>query len=148
MPEPPKLKYLFEAEFIDGTVFKQTPEDKSSMEPDRNCYFDVLEMVKNGKTIRRFSLVSEGNRVTVDLGTGIFYINHLAVLLESEKLPRLPDKFDLVWYHQVTQNKNITFEKKTGTILKTENEPEFREYFIGWQANINGKNYKQKIAVS
>jgi len=143
-----ELKYLFVAEFTDGTFFKQTPEDKSLMEPDRNCYFDVLEMVKNGKTIRRFSLVGQGNTITVDLGSGIFYVNSLPVLLESERLPKLPDKFELIWYHQVTQNQNVTVDKSTLEIIKTENLPEFREYFIGWQANINGKNYQQKIAVS
>lgn len=141
----PELNYLFIAEYIDGTLFKQTPEDKSKIDSSRNCYYDVLQ---SGKKIRRFSVVGKGNQITVDLGNGVFYINGLPVLLESEKLPCLPQKFELIWYHQVTRDQNVTFEKKTGKVLKTEDMPEFREYFVGWKCNINGKSYQQKIGVA
>ena len=144
-------KYLFIAELTDGSFFKQTPDDKSKLDPIRNCYYDLLQKLKeNDKLkIRRFSLVGNGNTLTVDLGNGVFYINGLAVLIESDKLPTLPDKFDLIWYHQVSQNTQITYDRKTNKILKSEDiDAEFREYFIGWQCNIAGKNYQQKIAVS
>lgn len=144
-----KLKYLFVAEFVDGTFFNQTPDDQSTLVEKRNCYYDVLQ---TGKTIRRFSLVGQGdakgNTITVDLGSGIFYVNGLPVLVESEKLPTLPDKFTLIWYHQVTRDTNITLDTKTNQILKSEDMPEFREYFIGWQCLINKRNYQIKMAVS
>lgn len=147
---PTKLKYLWAAELADGTLERQTPEDISYLDPARNCYYDLIQLTKHGpeKIIRRFSLLSEENTITVDLGNGIFYINGLPVLLESEKLPILPDKFDLIYYHQVTQNTNVNFDPKTGEILDREPLPEYREYFLGWQCNINGKNYQQKLAVS
>jgi len=149
MSEQKKLKYLFIVEFADGSSYMQTPEDKSAIEPEtRNCYYDVLQ---SGKTIRRFSIVSqegEKHTLTVDLGSGIFYHNGFALLLESDKLPTLPDKFNLIWYHQVTRDQMMTFAKKSGEVIKTEDMPEFREYFIGWQCVINGKNYQQKIGVA
>lgn len=145
LKKKPRLKYLFIAEFVDGTFFKQTPEDKSTIDPKRNCYYDVLQ---SGKKIRRFSIVNNEHVLTVDLGNGVFYIDNLPVLLESDKLPCLPEKFDLIWYHQVTRDQNITYDKKTGDVIKREDLSEFREYFIGWKCNINGKSYQQKIGVS
>lgn len=152
LKKTPKFKYLFVAEFTDGKLFKQTQEDKSLIDPKRNCYFDVLEQVRAGKTIRRFSLVGEGNTITVDLGNGIFYVNGLPVLLESQKLPILPEKFDLIWYHQVTKDMNVNYladkDGKMNINRMEESGDEYREYFIGWQANVRGKNYQQKIGVS
>jgi hypothetical protein len=143
------MRYLFVAELTDGTFFKQTPEDKSLTDPKRNCYYDLLQLLeKENKTIRRFSLVGEGNIITVDLGNGLFYVNGLALLLESDKLPTLPARFDLIWYHQVTQSVNVTVNNKSKNIVAMNNKSEFREYFIGWRCNINGRVYQQKIAVS
>lgn len=144
----PKLNYLFIAEYIDGTLFKQTPEDISTIDPLRNCYYDVLQ---SGKKIRRFSVVGKGNQITVDLGNGVFYVNGLPVLLESEKLPCLPDKFELIWFHRVNQSINITGEVQEDLSIKEtkrEPQPEHREYFIGWKCNIKGKSYQQKIGVA
>ena len=146
-----KLKYLFVAEFTDGTFLKQTPEDKSSLDPEkRSQFYDVLQ---SGKTIRKFTLVEKktfgmGNVVSVDLTTGLFAINNLPVLLESEKLPTLPEKFELIFYRQHTENLNVTYGLRDGDVREMESGSHFCEYFIGWQCNIKGKNYQQKLAVS
>lgn len=142
-----KLKYLFIAEYSDGTFEKQTPDDVSKIDPEkkRSQFYDVLQ---SGKPIRKFSLVGSGNEVTVDLQTGLFSINGLKVLLESEKLPRLPDKFDLIFYRQVTENTNIEYNLFSKIIQKIIPLESFCEYFIGWQCNINGKNYQQKLAIN
>lgn len=144
-----KLKYLWIAKFEDGTLFKQNPEDKSMMEEGRNCYFDLLQLIKDGQSLRSFSLKSDDDLVTVDLKTGLFYVNGLALLLESDKLPSYPGKFNLIWYNQVSVDTKVDYDTKTKEILKASGvKNEYREYFIGWQCNINGKNYQQKIAVS
>lgn len=143
----PTLKYLFEAEYEDKEVYKQTPDDKSLIAEKKSQFYDVLN---SGKTIRRFSLVGEGNRITVDLRTGVFYINKLAVLLESEKLPGMPVKFELIFYRQWTQNVDIDYKvMKIGPIKITKESPReaYCEYFIGWKCEIAGKSYQQKIAV-
>lgn len=144
MQNPFILKYLFEAEFTDGTVVKQTPLDTSKIDPKRSEYYDILN---SGKTIKRFSLVGNKNKVTVDLTTGLFEVNGLSVLLESDKLPILPDKFTLIFYRQHTHNQNITYNKSDLKELKRGAVEHFCEYFIGWQCVIKGKNYQQKIAI-
>jgi hypothetical protein len=147
---PNKLQYLWVAELSDGSFIKQNPQDISEVNPKENCYHDLLELLQNKKdlSIHRFSVVGKGNTITVDLITGVFYVNGLAVLLESDRLPSMPDKFNLIWYHQVTQETKVNYDTKTMMATKTEDLPEYREYFIGWQTNIKGKNYQQKIAVS
>lgn len=140
-----QLKYLFAAEFTDGVILKQTPEDRSFLDPTKSCFYDVLN---SGKTVRRFSLIGDGNTITVDLGNGIFYVNGLPLLIESDRLPRLPSRFDLIFYHQVSQSMNVTVDKSNGQVTKTEPLNEYREYFIGWKCNLGGKSYQQKIAVS
>lgn len=143
--ENPKLKYLFEAYFADGSFYVQTPEDTSLLDEKRNCYYDVLQ---SGKTIRRFSLVSIDHKFTVDLSTGLFEVDGFSLLLESEKLPCLPEKFELVYYHQVTRDQNVTYDKSTGEVVKRENLPEFREYFIGWKCFIKSKEYQVRMGVA
>jgi len=153
MTNTENLKYLFEAQFTDNTIYKQTLDDKSNLDPKkRSAYYDVQEEVKKGKTIRMFSLKGDGNIISVDLGTGLFYINGLKVLLESEKLPQLPDKFTLIFYRQWTMSVNQDYRKTKEGLMKfvsqTPRGEKFCEYFIGWQCLVGKKNYQQKIAVS
>jgi len=149
MADKPVLKWLFRVQFADGSTYNQTPNDKSVIDPKRSEYYDMMEAEKRGKKIRYFSLFEVGttNIVSVDLGTGLFFVNKLPVLLESQKLPKLPEKFNLIFYHQVDQNQTMTIQKSTGKVLKTE-QSTHREYFIGWECEIAGKKYIQKLAVS
>jgi hypothetical protein len=163
MPKP-VLTYFFEAEYNDGTIYKQNKLDASVKYPPvkdengelqgKSCMSDIQDDLDKG-LVRRFSIVkhrgllSVKNTLTVDLKTGIFYVNGLTVLLESEKLPAMPEKFTLIYYRQRTVNLNVTYEKKTGKILDQKQVDDlFIEYFIGWHCTINGKNYTQKIGVS
>lgn len=143
MPEPLKLKYLFIAEYEDGSTHEQTPEDKSKIEPDkRSEYFDVLQ---SGKKVIRFSLVGDGNRLTVDLLDGTFTLNGVRFLAESIKLPIKPE-FELLFYRQHTHDFNAQYQ---GEVQKSIKETDhFVEYFIGWKCNISGKEYAQKIALA
>lgn len=157
-----KLKYLFKVLYTDGTEYGQNPEDHSVKFPPvrdengqwqgKSCMSDVFDDIEQGKTVKTFSLVGEGNTITVDLTRGVFYVNDLQVLLESEKLPTAPSKFNLVYYRQVTENANVDMKAdKKGTYqivgMTPLSKDRFVEYFVGWQCNIKGKNYQQKIAV-
>lgn len=159
----PTLKYLFKVQYTDGTEYEQNPEDHSVKFPPvqdengnfqgKSCMADVFSDIEEGKVIRLFSLVGEGNTVTVDLITGIFHVNGLPILVESDKLPTLPEAFNLVYYRQRTENVSLDFEaNKKGKYRVVGATPlleeSFCEYFLGWQCNISGKNYQQKIAVS
>lgn len=151
------LKYLFEVRYADEEIYRQSPEDKSKIDPEkRSEFYDVLQEVEKGKTIRMFSLIEQDsdkpNILTVDLGTGLFYVNGVMVILESTKLPTIPDKFELVFYRQWTQSVNVDYKKsKEGVMKVIGNTPvgeAFCEYFIGWKCNIAGKEYVQKIGVA
>src|SRR4051794_11407218 len=97
-----QFTYLFFVEYADGTAFHQTPDDRSAIDPEkRSQFYDVLQ---SGQRIKRFSLVNKTNRITVDLTTGLFEINGLRVLLEGEKLPAIPERFDLIFYRQHTHD--------------------------------------------
>lgn len=158
------LNYLYEITFADGSVFKQTQDDMSNKYPCKRCvlgeqddcegknqYTDVLE---SGREIIKCSLIGKGNIVTVDLQSGLFYINGLPVILEGEKrLPCLPrpnkgEKFELVRYYWAIQQQTRTYDKSTGEVIKKEEHPEHREFYIGWKCNIAGKSYQQKIGVA
>lgn len=156
MPKP-TLTYLFEAEYKDGHIYSQHPDDFSLKFPPtideagemqgRSAGADIQEDLDND-LISRVSLVGRGNKITVDLTTGLFEINGLQVILESNKLPILPDRFVLVRYYQVTQVQHVTYKNSDGTKVSESYEPEFREYFLGWKCTINGRVYEEKIAVS
>ncbi|GAC1516221.1 MAG: hypothetical protein NVS1B11_36250 [Terriglobales bacterium] len=41
-----ELAYLFEAHFASGITISQTPDDRSTIEPDiRSAYFDVVQLI-------------------------------------------------------------------------------------------------------
>lgn len=164
------LKYLFHAKFVDGDEFIQSADDISNIDPEkRSQYYDLLQEVEKGRVIRLFSLVGEGHSFTVDLGTGLFYVDGIKILLESKKLPTLPDKFNLIFYRQRTQSVNVKHKAdKAGKMKVISVKPtgdDFCEYFIGWHCRVmtrvehksrDGKkwvtnelrDYEQKLAVS
>lgn len=153
----PVLTYLFEAEFTDGSTYTQNPEDASLKFPPlidedgnlqgKSCYTDIVEDVEQHR-IRKFSLIGHGNVISVDLKDGIFEVNGVKILVESKKLPILPEYFELIYYRQVNQDQNVTVNKKTLEVVSVENMQPFIEYFIGWKTNIAGQEYIQKIAVA
>lgn len=153
----PKLTYLFEAEYFDGHIYKQNPQDHSVNFPPvkddngewqgKSCFTDIAQDVEN-HLIKRFSLVRDNNRVSVNLENGLFTINGLQVLLEEEKLPIIPEHFTLIYYRQVSVHQNVTYALDTGDILGREDAGHFLEYFIGWKCTISGREYKQKLAVA
>lgn len=152
----PILTYFFEAEYEDGSIYTQNKDDASVKFPPirdengdlqgKSCFTDVLDDIKHKKLVK-FSLIGKGNRITVNLANGLFTINGLQVLLESIKLPILPE-FEIVYYRQRSEDQNLTFSNKTGELLDETITGSFIEYFIGWKCMIAGKEYQQKIAVA
>ena len=129
---PYTLSYLFEAETVTGQIIKQTPEDVSTTEPTKSAFYDVLQ-----HKIKRFSLIGNGKTYTVDLTDGHYEINGEMVY---PKTPPGRPIYDLIYYRQVQQRINV------GPNSETALTPLVR-YFIGWQTNIRGKNYKWELGV-
>lgn len=157
-----KLKYLFEAEYFDGQIYRQNAEDKSIKFPPikdengiwqgKSCMSDIQADVDNF-LIRRFTLIEQSNlfksHYSVFLNTGHFEINGKAFEVEGERpLPIENAKFKLIYFRVRRVHQNVTYQTKTGQILnrsRTFEDPV--KFMIGWQCDINGKNYQQKILV-
>lgn len=135
-----QLEYLFIAETHNGTIIKQTPDDRSLLDPlHRNSFYDVLNC---GNPIKRFSLVGKGHLFTVDLTDGHIEID--GKIAYPPKSPPVGAKIELIYYRQVQQSLGYDLgpeasdKKQKGTKVR---------YYIGWQANHNGKNVKFELGV-
>jgi len=110
------MKYLFEAEFLDGTKYKQNKLDSSVKWPavpnekgilqGKNCMSDIQEDVDKFN-IERFTLIEQalfGRKYTVDLTDGHFEIDGVKIDVEGEKpLPIKTNKYKLIYWIVSTQ---------------------------------------------
>jgi len=126
------LKYLFDVEFTDGSVYTQNADDRSIFEPDkRSCFFDVQKYVNEGKVIKTF-LISDGHHsYMVDLTDGSFVVNGGIFKVHEEALTN----FRLIYFRQHTHHFNIDREELAHEIV-------FR---VGWQANDKDGNNVQRV---
>ena len=151
MAEKPVLKWLFRVQYSDDSTYNQAPDDQSVLDEKRSEFYDVLQVEEKGdKKMRFFSLCEVGtnNVITVDLGSGLFFVNKLPVKLEGQPLPKMPEKFSLIFYRQWQQQLQQTVDLKENKVIDQKELPAFCEYFIGWECEIAGKKYTQKMAVS
>ena len=126
------LKYLFEAEYKDGKVFKQNKKDVSLKDPKRSAFFDVSQ-----DDLVRFFLVEQkllGHKIAVDLRDGHFEVDGLHLTTE----PPIGGKLRIIFYRQHQHDFNTKTLKETAHRVT---------YFIGWKTNIAGKNYQKIIGV-
>jgi hypothetical protein len=127
-----KLKYYFKCEYKDGSIFEQNEEDVSLTDPKRSAFFDIRQ-----KDVARFWLEGNGHKYLVDLTTGLFEIDGNLIHV-GEDLPAIDPVRRLIFFRRHAHQFNLDHEEVG----------HFVRYFIGWQTTINGKNYKQTIAVA
>jgi hypothetical protein len=129
------LKYLFKAFFEDGTVIEQNPADMSAVNPDKSCFFDVLDKQSRGAKLSRFELHGPGI-YSVDLNNGAFRANDSLIVLAPEGLNLT--NFRLVYFRRNTLQ--FAGQSKVGHDVS---------YFTGWQANDeNGKNIQSVMEIT
>lgn len=134
------LKYLFTVEYTDGTTYQQTPADISKLEPERRSEF--YDVVNSGKKIRTFTLKEQSlfrpKWISVDLTTGEFtYSKNANPTFEGDEKPDFKD-LELIFFRQHQHDVNTRDNKELDHRVT---------YFLGWQTNIDGKNYKQIMGV-
>ena len=122
-----KLDFTFIAEYHNGQIYKQTPEDVSIKEPNKRSAFYDVEQEK----IKRFSLVGKGHLITVDLTDGHFEVDGRKIYT---KVP--PVKLNLLYFQRVQQ-----------TIGTGGESSERRRYYIGWQTKYKGKDVKYEMGI-
>lgn len=140
------LKYLFKATFSDGTIYEQTPEDVSMIDPaKRSCFFDVMEYEKKSPLIK-FTLIGVGHEYTVNLKDGSFEIDgvkffmhegHNVIVRGVKTGSFIPLKdFRIIFFRQHTHS----FKVGQNTQQELSHEIVYR---MGWQATMQGQNYQQ-----
>ena len=135
-----KLKYLFKAIFVDGSTFEQPVDDHSEIDPSRSSFYDVLQ---NDKKVLEFGLYGDDQSFEVNLLHGYFEVN--GVRLYPGEIPPHANIMDLIFYREHQQDMNITYSDNGN---KSEPGEHRCKYFIGWQYNLNGKNYSYKLGIS
>lgn len=134
------LKYLFIAEFVDGSIIEQDASDKSLIDPaKRSRFFDVMQAIESGTQLRRFTLVEQGpeaNRYAVDLRDGSFAVNGKTFRMHEGDLTQAGLRI-IFWrahthtYHQLSGN-------ELGHDIV---------YRMGWQYTMNGTNYQEVMEI-
>jgi hypothetical protein len=124
------LKYLFNVEFKDGSIYQQTPEDVSIEDPMRSSFYDVQKRLAE---IKKFELCNAEYSVLVDLETGEFDINNtIKIPSNGEVINRR-----LIYFRRHRHDYNIS-------MLETSHEMSFH---IGWQGNdpITNENVQKTL---
>lgn len=153
-----KLKYLFRAEFLDGSVYSQNPEDVSLTDPKRSCFYDVLELEKERGRVTRFMLGYQHPHkafsnlilgvMSVDLLTGAFEAHNSEdsiVFFAGDPRDRLPHvaglEYRLIFFRRHTIHSHPLpdggLQMGAGGI----------EFHLGWQVTIEGRNVQNTVVL-
>lgn len=145
------LKYLFTVEFTDGTVLKQTQEDKSSLDENRNAFYDVLNSKKDIKTITyNEQKLLNPTKIIIDYQTGVFNINGVDIypepIMKKDKELYVTERKP-IRYMVVQQDFNSVYNLKSLKILNVKPGETRRTFYVGWKTNVGGKNFQRILGV-
>lgn len=154
--------FLWEAILKDGSVIKQDPQDESRLKPKTiledgtvvggSSFTDIAQDVDD-MNVAKFSLIRRKGilkeRWSVDLLTGLFEHDGTSFcVMPNDPLPIDNPTFQLIYFINRRQEFNADFSNKTGKLMKLTPIRELpMQVCIGWQTNIEGKNYYSKILV-
>jgi hypothetical protein len=130
------LKFLFIATFADGHTIRQTPDDKSAIEPEkRSQFFDVLHYGAKIPLVR-FELQGEHSPLgwftyAVDLVDGHFEVCGVPVRMHEEDLTG----FEIIFFRQ--HSHHIAVGKDEDTEIGHD-----VVYRLGWKLKGN-QNYQR-----
>lgn len=125
------LDYLFIAELANGSVVKQTPDDK----PKFSNWGTMMTDLRDEK-ITKFSLVGKGHVFTINLVDGHFESDGNKLYPPTQIYPNAD--LQLIYYREVTRDFVVGSKKTISPKIK---------YILGWQYNLKGKNYQWKIGI-
>lgn len=136
--------YLFVATFADGSQIFQNEEDISPNDPEKNCYYDVIQRIDAGDPPVSFGLIGERGFFGVDLRDGHFEVNNLPFFQHRPEQPGQNYKdFRLIYF----RTPRIDVEYNTETNEKTPVRGYVFSYTIGWQTTHHGKNVQRTFTV-
>lgn len=139
------MKYLFTAIYSDGTIFPQTHEDISSINPLKSAYYDI-----NHEKLVQFKLTCTEKKYEylVDLRDGHFEINgiNLNFLIFNDGNQEF--RFHGVNISEINVSNKlrlIYFRKNVATMGNPNIEITFN---IGWQTIIDNQNIKKILEIT
>lgn len=138
------LKYLFIAEYDDGTIFVQPEHDRTrdhnpKAEHNKSAYYDI----DHDKLIR-FALVPNTGKIeapviVVDLRDGHYEVGGVPFVAAEQNFVATK-KLELVFFREVQLQKGeedgVPFERHF-----------INRYFVGWKTNQNGKAVTSLIGI-
>jgi len=150
------LKYLFTAQFKDGSIFVQTQDDLHPRFPNRNAYYELLICDESGipiqysddhKVVTRsdielFQLEDTSHRYLVDLRDGHFEIQHirgkqsLVGVPFFVEIPPVNTKLKLFYFKRRRHNFNVSGivqEDLSINATQTKEISQECEYHFGWE---------------
>ncbi len=152
MKTKPRLDYLFEADFNDGTTYYQGADDESlyhDKDKDGNgpsSYRDVLDRIQD---VQRFHLIGNKTRYTVDLSDGHFEIDGAPFIVERPSIPLTDLKLFFLRYNNVESTAETTMQKNgLWSQLKEVGRSHYVDrYVIGFTAMAGAKEVNYSIAI-
>lgn len=123
------LKYLFTAQYKDGTTYEQNEQDVSLADGKRSCFFDVKQ-----DEVEVFHLQGNDNVFSVSMIDGSFAVNGIWFYMHDSALG-LKD-FRLIFYRQHTHQFNAETRAELAHQI---------EYCIGWQTNDAIDGYIKRV---
>jgi len=131
MIQPQILKYIFQVTYKDGSIYKSNQEDVSITDPLKSCFYDV-----NQDEVKTFFLFNDEHTFSVNLEDGHFEVDGVPFFMHD--LNTNLTGFKLVFFRRHTHD----FNAATGKEMRHE-----VVYNMGWECNLNGKNYQQIMKI-
>lgn len=134
-----KLKYLFTAEYEDGSTYVQPEDDISRLHKGTEDFTpSSFRDVKQDELVA-FSLSDGKDTYKVDLRTGDFSVNGKEISLHEQNFDPYCNDLKLIYFREVRKE----FNSGTGEVAHYINK-----YFMGWQCtDKDGKNHQLTIGV-
>jgi hypothetical protein len=126
------LKYLFAAQFNDGTLYHQDQTDASPYVAGKSQFYDVLQREKD---LVAFALNGDTHSYAVDLSDGHFEIDEIPFQVYDMPIKNRR----LIFFRRHSHDFNVDSVETAHTI----------EYHIGWQGNTpdTGENIQRVIII-
>lgn len=133
------LKYLFTAEYEDGSSYTQPEDDVSRLHKgDKDFTPSSFRDIDQDKLVR-FSLSDGTDTYGVDLRTGEFFVNGKELSLHEQGFDPYAHKLRLIYFREVRKEFDVNMVEKDTYVNR---------YIFGWQTtDKDGKNHQLTVGV-
>lgn len=133
------LKYLFTAEYEDGSAYAQPEDDISRLHKgDKDFTPSSFRDIDQEKLVR-FSLSDGVDTYEVDLRSGDFAVNGKELSLHEQGFDPFAHKLRLIYFREVRKEFNANMEEVDVYVNK---------YVFGWQTtDSTGKNHQLTVGI-